>query len=134
VKLHSIFLRGGCILPDGIELIQNQYCAKWMSVQDTMPLFLTRKIRNVGWRFLGLQDLYSHFAVARTEESAASKAIAFSLCEVKVTFNGAELESANVRNYLVLRIARVTFHARQIHRRRSATLELAKSANDVAAS
>ena len=43
-----------------------------------------------------------------------------------------ELESANVRNYLVLRIARVTFHAREIQR--NATLELAKSANDVAAS
>jgi hypothetical protein len=103
-----------------------------MSVQDTMAPALDAKIRNVGWHCFWLQDLYSHFAVARTEESAVSKAIAFSLCEVKGTFNGNELESANVRNYLVLRIARVTFHARQIQR--SATLELAKSANDVAAS
>jgi hypothetical protein len=99
MKPHSVFLRKGCLLPGGIDLRQEQFCEKWMSVEDTTTSALDVKIRNAGWHFMWLQDAYSHFATGRTAESAISKAIKLTLHQVKGRFNAAELYSINVRKY-----------------------------------
>jgi hypothetical protein len=109
-----MFLRTGCTLPDGIDLRQEQFCEKWMSVEDTTAAALDVKIRNAGWHFMWLQDTHSRFAVGRTAESAIGKAIAFALNQVNGRFNAAELNSINVREFPGFEIAKVTLHARQI--------------------
>jgi hypothetical protein len=114
MKPHSVFLRTGCLLPGRIDLRQEQFCEKWMSVEDTTASALDVKIRNAGWHFMWLQDAYSHFATGRTAESAISKAIYLALHQVKGRFNAAELYSINVRKYPGFQVAKVTLYARQI--------------------
>ena len=109
-----MFLRTGCMLPDGIDLRQEQFCEKWMCVEDTTAAALDDKIRNAGWHFMWLQDAYSHFATGRTAESAIGKAIDLALHQVKGRFNAAELDSINARKYPGFVVARVTLYARQI--------------------
>jgi hypothetical protein len=109
-----MFLRTGCMLPDGIDLRQEQFCEKWMSAEDTTAAALDVKIRNAGWHFVWLQDAYSHFATGGTAESAVSKAINLALHQVKGRFNAAELDSINVRKYPGFQVAKVTLYARQI--------------------
>jgi hypothetical protein len=59
-----MFLRTGCMLPDGIDLTQEQFCEKWMSVEDTIAAALDVKIRNAGWHFIWLQGSYSRSSVS----------------------------------------------------------------------
>jgi len=90
-----------------------------MSVEDTTTSALDVKIRNAGWHFMWLQDVYSHFATGRTAEPAISKAIKLALHQVKGRFNAAELYSINVRKYPGFQVAKVTLYARQIQQKAS---------------
>jgi hypothetical protein len=114
VKPHAIFLRAGCLLPVGLNLTQEQFCAGWMSVEDTTAAVLDRKVRSVGWHFMWLVDSYCRFGVGRKATSAVGRAIMRALSQVKGASNGAEVDSVNVSDYLGFRIAKVTLSARQI--------------------
>jgi hypothetical protein len=48
VKLSSMFLRTGCVLPEGMELIQRRFGEKWMSVENATAATLDVRIRNGG--------------------------------------------------------------------------------------
>ena len=48
VKLSSLFLRTGCVLPEGMELIQRRFGEKWMSVENATAATLDVRIRNGG--------------------------------------------------------------------------------------
>ena len=109
-----MFLRTGCTLPDGIDLVQEQFCEKWMSVADTMAAALDVDIRNAGWHFMWLEGTYSRLGAGRTVESAIGKAVALALNQVNGRFNAAELDSINVRKYPGFLVAKVTLHARHI--------------------
>ncbi len=109
-----MFLRTGCPLPDGIDLVQEQFCEKWMSLADTMAAALDVDIRNAGWHFMWLEGTYSRLGAGRTVESAIGKAVALALNQVNGRFNAAELDSINVRKYPGFLVAKVTLHARHI--------------------
>jgi hypothetical protein len=109
-----MFLRTGCTLPDGIDLIQEQFCEKWMLVTDTIAAALDVNIRNVGWHFMWFAGSYSRLGAGRTAESAIGKAITLALNQVNGRFNAAELDSIHVRKYPGFRVAKVTLHARHI--------------------
>jgi len=79
MNFHTMFLRAGCVLPDGLDLIQEQFCGTWMSVKDTMAAAQDVKVRNAGWHFMWLEDAYARFGVGRTATSAIDKAIESSL-------------------------------------------------------
>jgi hypothetical protein len=65
-----MFLRTGCMLPDGIDLRQEQFCEKWMSVEDTTASALdVRSATRVGTS-CGLQGAHFRFAAGGTAESA----------------------------------------------------------------
>jgi hypothetical protein len=117
-----MFLRTGCKLPDGINLMQVQFSEKWMSVRDTIAAALDVKIRSVGWHFIWLEGVNSRFAAARTAESAIAKAITLALGQIKGHFNAAELDSIHVRKFPGFRIARITLCARQIQQQSSLDL------------
>jgi hypothetical protein len=59
VTPHAMFLRVGCILPDGLDLAQEHFCKEWMCVEDTMAAALDTKVRNAGWHFMWLHSSYS---------------------------------------------------------------------------
>ena len=119
MKQHSIFLRTGCLLPGGLDLMQHKFDNTWSSTGDTTASALDLKIRNAGWHFIWLVGTYSRYGFGRTAKTAISKATALALNEVKARFNAAELGSVSVATYPGFRIARVTIHTRQIQQQSS---------------
>jgi hypothetical protein len=117
-----MFLRAGCVLPDGLDLTQEQFCGTWMSVKDTMAPALDVKVRNAGWHFMWLEDVYARFGVGRTATSATDKAIARALDRIKDRFNAAELDSVSVSKFLGFRVAKIKLHSRQIQQQASLSL------------
>jgi len=109
-----MFLRTGCMLPDGLDLRQEQFCTTWMSVEDTMPFALDAKVRNMGWHFMWIEDVYSRFGIGLTVKSAINKAITRALNQVKGRFNAAELSLVKTSKYPGFHIAKVTLHALHI--------------------
>ena len=109
-----MFLRTGCILPDGLELIQAPFGKTWMAVEDTMSGALDVKVRNEGWHFVWLEDACSRFGVGRTATSAIDKAITHALNRIKGRFNAAELNSVRVSKFPGFQVAKITLHARHI--------------------
>ena len=91
MQLSAMFLRTGCILPDGMELIQTRFDEKWMSVENATAATLDARIRNAGWHFMFLQTAHSRLGIGRTAESATSKAMALALKQTEGRFNAAEL-------------------------------------------
>jgi hypothetical protein len=109
-----MFLRMECILPDGFDLRQEQFCEAWMSVEDMMSTALDARVRNAGWHFMWLEDAYSSSCIGLTEASAGAKAITHALNQVTSRFNAAELDSLKVSKYLGFVAVTATLHARQI--------------------
>jgi hypothetical protein len=119
VKQHSIFLRKGCLLPDGLDLMQEKFDETWLSAGDTIASALDLRIRNAGWHFMWLVGTYSRHGFGRTAKSAISRAITLALNEVKDRFNAAELGSVRISRYPSFQIAKVTIHARQVQQQAS---------------
>jgi len=117
-----MFLRSGCMLPDGLDLRQEQFCEMWMSVEDTMSTALDKKVRNAGWHFIWLEDVYSRFGIGRTATSAIGKAISLALNQIKGRFNAAEIDSVSVSRYPGFQVAKITLHARHIQQQASLSL------------
>jgi hypothetical protein len=122
VKQHSIFLRTGCLLPDGLDLIQQGFDETWSSAGDTVASALDLRIRKAGWHFMWLEGTYSRHGFGRTAKSAISRAITLALNEVKDRFNAAELGSVRVSRYPGFQVAKVTIHARQVQQQASLSL------------
>lgn len=114
-----MFLRTGCVLPDGITLRQEQFCGTWMSVTDMISPDLDLKVRNAGWHFMWLEDVYSHRAIGLTAGTAIHKAITRALNRVKGRFNAAELNSVKISKYPGFQIAKITLLSRHIQEQAS---------------
>jgi hypothetical protein len=117
-----MFLRTGCILPVGMELIQTRFDEKWMSVENATAATLDAQVRNAGWHFMFLQTAHSRVGIGRTAESATTKAMALALKQTEGRFNAAELGLVKVMRYPGFHVARATLHTRQIQQ--SASLGL----------
>jgi hypothetical protein len=117
-----MFLRTGCILPAGMELMQTRFDEKWMSVENATAATLDAQVRSMGWHFMFLQTAHSRVGVERTAELATSKAMVRALKQTEDRFNAAELGLVKVTRYPGFHIARATLHTRQIQQ--SASLGL----------
>ena len=114
-----MFLRKGCILPDGFTLRQERFSETWMSIEDMTSAVLDERVRNAGWHFMWLEDACSSGGVGRTAASAIEKAIGSALAQIKGRFNVAELDSIRVSRYPGFQIARITLHTRHIQQQAS---------------
>jgi hypothetical protein len=119
VKINTIFLRDGCILPSQFTLRQEPFSNGWAEAKGTAAMELDAAIRGVGWHFMWLADSYSSQALGRTAETAVHRALARTLPSVRGRFNAAELHSVRVSSFAGFHIAKVTVHARQIQRQAS---------------
>jgi hypothetical protein len=119
MKPCAMFLRTECVLPDGLNLVQKQFCETWMSIEDMTSTVLDGMVRNAGWHFMWLVGVCSSFAVGRTTASAIDKAIAGALNRIQGRFNAAELDSIKVSTYPGFQVARITLHARHIQQHAS---------------
>jgi hypothetical protein len=122
VQLGAMFLRTGCILPAGMELVQTRFDEKWLSVENATAATLDAQVRSMGWHFMFLQTAHSRVGVGRTAELATSKAMVRALKQTEDRFNAAELGLVKVTRYPGFHIARATLHTRQIQQ--SASLGL----------
>jgi hypothetical protein len=122
VQLGAMFLRTGCILPAGMELVQTRFDEKWLSVENATAATLDAQVRSMGWHFMFLQTAHSRVGVERTAELATSKAMVRALKQTEDRFNAAELGLVKVTRYPGFHIARATLHTRQIQQ--SASLGL----------
>ena len=111
-----MFLRAGRTLPDGLDLVQEQFCDSWMAVKDTMSEALDVSVRGAGWHFMWTGDSYTRVGVGRTMLSAVGKATTRALKQVKREFNAAELGAINVSQYPGCQVAKITVYARHIQR------------------
>jgi hypothetical protein len=116
VKLHTVFLRDECILPDRLDLCKEPFCKGWAAAIGVLASELDASIRHVGWHFMWLTDTQSSRGLGRTPETALHRALVSALKEVKGRFNAAELEAFQITNCLGLRIAKVTLDARHIQK------------------
>jgi hypothetical protein len=116
---HTVFLRTGCILPNGVELPQEPVGQGWNMVKELLASVLDRKIRAVGWHFMWLHNSSSRRGLGRTDEEAIRSALTSALGKVAPRFNAAELDSLKVSHYPGFRVAKVELHARQVQRNSS---------------
>jgi hypothetical protein len=119
VKLNAMFLRTGCVLPDGMGLIQTRFGENWMSVENATAVTLDTRVRNAGWHFMCLQTAHSRVGIGRSAESATTKAMALALKQTEGRFNAAELGVVKVTRYPGFHVARATLHTRQIQQHAS---------------
>jgi hypothetical protein len=119
MKLSAMFLRTGCVLPDGLELTQRRFSENWMLVENATAATLDVRIRNAGWHFMFLQTAHSRLGIGRTAESATTNAMTLALKQTEGRFNAAELGVITVSRYLGFHVARATLHTRQIQQQAS---------------
>ncbi len=119
MKINTIFLREGCILPSQFALHQEPFSRGWAEAIGTVATEVDAAIRSVGWHFMWLGDSYSSQALGRTAETAIHRALARTLPAVRGRFNAAELGSVHVTSFAGFHMARVTVQARQIQRQAS---------------
>lgn len=123
MKLHAIFLREGCVLPDRFALQQEWFCQHWMLVEGLEAVTLDAKIRSVGWHFMWMLGSNGRHGCGRTRDGAIHRALERALKVTSRQFNASELDSYRVKKYLGFHIAKVILCPRQIQQRTS--LEIA---------
>ena len=119
MKLHSVFLRSGCILPDRLDPCQQPIGAEWSVVEEIPALVFDTMIRHAGWHFMWLQEACSRRGIGLTEEAAVRRALSRALKGVSKRFNAAELDSIQITQYPGFQIANVTVQTLQIQRHAS---------------
>lgn len=119
MRLHSVYLRKGCELPNRLDPILESVGAHWTLVEDlNAPVFDTM-IRQAGWHFMWIQDSCIRRGFGSSRESATARALTHALDGIARRFNAAELDSIQVASYLGFHVATVTLQPRQIQHRTS---------------
>ncbi len=119
VRPPAIFLRVGCVLPNGLRLKQKAFGKEWTSVENASPAQLDLAVREAGWHFMWIESACSRLGWGRTDEEAANRAIARALVQTETRFNAAELGGLRVSRYFGFRICKATLHTRHIQQRAS---------------
>jgi hypothetical protein len=116
VKLHSVFLRNGCILPDRLDACRQPVSEGWSVVEEIPALVFDTMIRQAGWHFMWLQDSSSRRGIGLTEEAAIRRALSGALKGVSRRFNAAKLDFVQITQYPGFQIANVRVQTLQIQR------------------
>ena len=116
MKLHSVFLRDGCILPDRLQPLRERFVHNWTLVEEMPAADLDTKIHEEGWHVMLMRGTCSRRGFGFTEEEASHRALARGLKGVARQFDAAELSSVRVTKYSGFHIANVELQPRQIHR------------------
>ena len=127
MKLHSVFLRSGCILPDRLDPCLQPVGADWSVVEEIPALVFDTMIRQAGWHFMWLQDACSRRGIGLTEEAAIRRALSRALKGVSKQFNAAELDFLQITEYPGFQIANVRIQTLQIQRHASLNMAAGQS-------
>ena len=114
MKLHSVFLRKDCILPDRFNPLREPCGDNWTVVQEITASVFDTIIRQTGWHFMWINGSSSRRSFGITHEDATRRALVSALKGLPERYNAAEFESAQVASYPGFHIANVTVQPRQI--------------------
>ena len=114
MKLHSVFLRKECVLPDRLDPFREPYGQHWMLVKEISARVFDTMIRHAGWHFTWMCGSCSRRGFGRTQEEAIGRALARALSAVHKQCNAAEFDSVKVAKYPGFRVASVTVQRHQI--------------------
>lgn len=131
MKLHSVFLRSGCILPDRLDPSQQSFCAGWFVIEEIPALVFDTMVRHAGWHFMWLQGACSRKGVGLTEDAAIHRALSRALKGISKRFNAAELDSVQIRQYPGFQIANVTVQTLQIQKHASLNIVAVQSSQPI---
>ncbi len=119
MKPRSVYLRGGCILPGALDPLLESVGDDWNLVQEIASPVFDTMIRQAGWHFVWLLDSCCRRGFGRSPEEASRRALSRALKGIVRRFNGAELDSVEVRKYPGFYGAKVTLQPRQIQEQAS---------------
>ena len=119
MKLHSVFLRKGCVLPSLLDPLQESVGENWTQVEELdAPVFDTM-IRQAGWHFMWIQKSCARKGFGISRKIAIERALIHALDGIASRFNAAELDLVQVAKYLGFHVATVTVQSRQIQQQTS---------------
>jgi hypothetical protein len=119
MKLHSVFLRSECVLPDRLNLRLQPFGETWSVVEEIPALVFDTMIRRAGWHFMWLQDACSRRGIGLTEEAAIRRALSHALKGISKQFNAAEIDSLQIAEYPGFQVADVRIQTLQIQQHAS---------------
>ena len=119
MRLHSVFLRNACVLPNRLDPLREPVGSDWSRVEDLPALVFNTMIRQAGWRFTWIPDSCVRSGIGTSRDSAISYALTRALKGIARRFNAAELDSVQLAQYFGLHIATVTLQPRQIQEQTS---------------
>jgi len=114
VKLRSVYLRKGCVLPDRLDPLQDPIGDKWARVEEIPAQVFDTMIRQAGWHFIWIKGICSRRGLGITRANALNRALARALSGVGRRFNAAEIDSIQVAKYPGFYVAIVNLQPRQI--------------------
>jgi len=114
VKLHSVFLREGCILPGHLDPLRESFGRNWMLVNEITASVFDTMIRQAGWHFIWMSGSCSRRGFGRTREEAIDRALVRALGAVNKQCNAAEFDSVHVAKYPGFSVANVTVQRHRI--------------------
>jgi hypothetical protein len=114
VKLHSVFLRKDCILPDRLDPLREPVGDHWTIVEEIAASVFDEMIRQAGWHFMWVHGSSARRGFGTTRENATGRALTHALNGVGRRCNAAELDSVQVAKYPGFYIAKVAVQLRQV--------------------
>lgn len=119
MRLHSVFLRKGCRLPDRLDPLREPLENGWTQVVDLdAPVFDTM-IRQAGWHFMQIRNFCTRMGFGISQKNAAERALVRALDGIAQRFNAAELESVQIAKYFGFHVATVSVRPRKIQQQTS---------------
>lgn len=114
MKLHSVFLRKNCILPNLLNPLQTSFGDHWTHVEEIPASIFDTMIRKAGWHFIWMSGSCSRRGYARTEDKAVANALNRALEAIPGQSNAADFDSVHVTTHLGFHFANVTVQRRRI--------------------
>lgn len=119
MRLHTVFLRKGCILPNRLDPPLEEVGNNWMRIEDLDAAVFDTMVRQAGWRFMWIQNSCAGRGFGMSRQIAIDRALIHALNGVAPRFNAAELDSVQVTENFGFCVATVAIQSRQIQQQTS---------------
>lgn len=114
MKLHSVFLRNDCVLPNPLNPLQTAFGEHWTIVEEIPAIVFDTMIRQAGWHFIWICGSISRRGYGRTPAGAVEQALNRVLGATSKQTNAAEFDSVHVVKHFGFHVAKVTVNRRRI--------------------
>src|SRR5207249_11114740 len=114
IKMGTILIEGGALLPDSLRFESEPYAKGWRLVKNLDGYGLDRKIRQAGWTFFYMAQIKAS-AFGFDREKAVRRAVNRVLANLRSEkFNSLEINQVAAKRFLGLPYVTVSAHSRHI--------------------